>query len=441
MNPKTSTQKEVYALHQSLPPFLSDKECEYAKIRINKVARYSVYRLRKNSLASVLCGGCDEKYTVPQPIKDREVFVCPHCGYKSKVLKFNSNYRFVAYYYLTTTYIKEYQVLRYWIVKKRFYWNKPSEFEVEGECYQLWINTTNGKVVIMARPIACFSFDKWIFQEPMTIKPNPSSDASWKYTRYDSMAAFTCQPLKIHPLLRKRGITSLNKMGKLSPLEIIFSALDCSSFETLLKAKQYSILSALSLSDIKGFWRQIKIALRKGYKLSSEDWKLWRDMLVNLRYLGKDICSPYYLCPDDLKKAHDKYLKKAQDKQSEESLLKAISENNPNYIQSKGMFFGVVIADADNRLVIEPLRSIREFYEEGQAMHHCVYTNRYYNLENSLCLSCKDKDGNRIATIEMSIPDFDILQCRGPFNNKPKEYHHIIGLIEDHKKEFVNCMR
>ena len=51
-----------------------------------------------------------------------------------------------------------------------------------------------------------------------------------------------------------------------------------------------------------------------------------------------------------------------------------------------------------------------------------------------------DRKGNRIATIELSIPDFNVLQCRGQFNKQLKENHHIINLIEEHKKEFINCV-
>ena len=51
----------------------------------------------------------------------------------------------------------------------------------------------------------------------------------------------------------------------------------------------------------------------------------------------------------------------------------------PGIFRARECSFGVVIADMDNSIIIESLRSIREFYEEGQAIHHCEYTNAYYN--------------------------------------------------------------
>ena len=53
-----------------------------------------------------------------------------------------------------------------------------------------------------------------------------------------------------------------------------------------------------------------------------------------------------------------------------------------------------------------------EFYEEGKAMHHCVYTNAYYNDENSLILSARI-DGERIETVEVDLQTLKVVQSRG----------------------------
>ena len=43
----------------------------------------------------------------------------------------------------------------------------------------------------------------------------------------------------------------------------------------------------------------------------------------------------------------------------------------------------------DGNIVICPLESITQFYQEGKAMHHCVYKLGYYNRPDSLILSAK----------------------------------------------------
>ena len=71
------------------------------------------------------------------------------------------------------------------------------------------------------------------------------------------------------------------------------------------------------------------------------------------------------------------------------------------YRKNKQKFFGLEITDG--RIVIRPVQSVKEMQEEGDEMHHCVATNGYYKRLDSLILSAKDKDGNRLETIEVSL--------------------------------------
>ena len=47
------------------------------------------------------------------------------------------------------------------------------------------------------------------------------------------------------------------------------------------------------------------------------------------------------------------------------------------------------------------LDSVEAIRQEGEAMHHCVFTNEYYLKADSLILSATI-DGKRIETIEVS---------------------------------------
>ena len=71
-----------------------------------------------------------------------------------------------------------------------------------------------------------------------------------------------------------------------------------------------------------------------------------------------------------------------------------------------------------NDISIKPLQSVKEFYEEGKMMHHCVFTNKYFTRQHCLILSAKRKD-KRLATIELNTDSFRIVQCRGPHNSVP----------------------
>ena len=81
---------------------------------------------------------------------------------------------------------------------------------------------------------------------------------------------------------------------------------------------------------------------------------------------------------------------------------------------------------SNDQLIIRPLRSPVEYIQEGIAMHHCVasYRERY----NSLILSARNHQDERIATIEVSLHDYKIIQIRGK-HNQATEYDQDIAVL------------
>lgn len=67
--------------------------------------------------------------------------------------------------------------------------------------------------------------------------------------------------------------------------------------------------------------------------------------------------------------------------------------------------------------------------EEGTAMHHCVYQMGYYKKLNSLILSAKDNQGNRIETVEVNTLTFEVVQSRGVCNSNTPQHKKIIDLV------------
>ena len=61
-------------------------------------------------------------------------------------------------------------------------------------------------------------------------------------------------------------------------------------------------------------------------------------------------------------------------------------------------------------------------------MHHCVFSNGYYKKDDSLILSATI-NGKRIETIEVSISQLQIIQCRGACNKETKYHNRIINLV------------
>ena len=65
------------------------------------------------------------------------------------------------------------------------------------------------------------------------------------------------------------------------------------------------------------------------------------------------------------------------------------------YRDAKGRFFGIDLTDG--KIHVRVLESIEQFRQEGEAMHHCVFTNEYYRRDDSLILSASI-DGQRLET-------------------------------------------
>ena len=170
------------------------------------------------------------------------------------------------------------------------------------------------------------------------------------------------------------------------------------------------------------------------------DASMYFDMLSFLERTGKDIRNPKYICPEDLYNAHNAaqaaYSKIRKKVEAEENRKRALSEN-AEYVKDKGKFFGVLIADGE--LSIQVLKSVTEFFEEGESMHHCVFANEYYKKKDSLILSAKVA-GERKETIEVNLKTFSIVQSRAAFN-KNSEYHsRIIELMNKNMNLIRQCV-
>jgi hypothetical protein len=61
--------------------------------------------------------------------------------------------------------------------------------------------------------------------------------------------------------------------------------------------------------------------------------------------------------------------------------------------------------------------------------------------ERSICLTARDAQGNRLATIEFDLKTLQVLQCRAEHNNTPERYAELVQLMEDNKHLFINAQK
>jgi len=186
----------------------------------------------------------------------------------------------------------------------------------------------------------------------------------------------------------------------------------------------------------KHVWAAYKVAKRHGYSFQGEMWK-WIALIGMLRTIKKDYHNPVNVCPASLEDAwnnaihaRDKQIERERNRRWEEARrqqLERDEKEKENFIKNKSRYFGICFGNKN--INISVLDSVEAYKDEGDAMHHCVFSCAYYTHNDSIILSAKDRDGKRLATIELSLTNWKILQCRGVCNEVPKDYNAICGLV------------
>ena len=109
-----------------------------------------------------------------------------------------------------------------------------------------------------------------------------------------------------------------------------------------------------------------------------------------------------------------------------------IKEKEPKYRETKGRYFGLKFTDGE--IEIHVLESVQDIWEEGETMHHCVFSNEYYSRPDSLILSARIAN-KRIETVELSLNTLKVVQSRGACNSITPYHNRIIRLIEQNINE------
>lgn len=207
--------------------------------------------------------------------------------------------------------------------------------------------------------------------------------------------------------------------------------------ETMCKQGFYNVLRYATYHDISdSLLTALRICHRNHYRLPDEV-RSYDDYIGALRFLGLDIHNAHYVCPQNFAEAHDLRTRQARrlnEKLEKERARRRAAEWEKAYHKRVAAFLSIVLKAKD--LVITPLQSVREFIDEGEAMHHCVYDCGYYKKADCLILSARDSRGNRLATIELDTAKGRIVQCRGLCNKIPKRDEAIRGLINRNMNKF-----
>lgn len=410
MKPKNKFQAKIVQLSGQLPQITTTQQ-QWA------FANCFDHIARATKQGKITCLECAGEWSDKALKANRTV--CPHCSTPLTVKQTRAyTFKDIAYLSIIDK-CEEFQVLRYFYVEQQNRKGKRAFYYIR-EVVQRWI-APNGKYATLAmlRPLFGFS-DYWQWSSELELRPEKPL--------YDILPTKVYPKMQLTPQVKRNGFKT--RFHNLTPFEMFHALITNNRAETLLKTGQTDLLRHFvrkGLRNIDTFWNSIRIAIRNGYKI--KDGSMWCDYIDLLNYFGKDICSPKYVCPDNLKLQHDRLVDKKRIRREQEQLerkkQKALQDEQ-RFRELKSKFFGIEFSDGV--ISIRVLDSVMEFAEEGTAMHHCLFSNEYYLKESTLILSATI-EGKRIETVELSLDTMKVVQSRGVCNSNSEYHDQIVNLV------------
>lgn len=445
--PHTKLQQKCLDLVNTLPP-LTEAQQKWARSKMAGLGFY-VTRGRGGKHSCIWCQECGQMDEVGLPplavalkIKETKSHVCSRCGRKLEVRDWvpRWDHRHEAehdFNFAIVTTCEGMQVVR------MFNWHKIASMGSDTvnhvyEVFQVWFEPTKGKQVIISKQYtrSWYHF-RWHMHSEWKVKSNSPTGGYTYDDVYSLDNRYVYPKAKMLPILRRNGWKDKMFNMRTSPIDIWRGLLTDPAIEGLAKTGQYNIIDYWygtgGRNRDKSRWMPIvRICNRHHYIV--KDASMWFDYIELLEYFHKDTHSPHYICPEDLKTAHDRLMDKKTRIEKAEELKRQIAKAEKyekQYKKHRGMFFGICFGN--EHIVITVICSVKEMAEEGTMMHHCVYANGYYDHTkhpNSLILSAKDKEGHRLETIELNTKTWRVMQSRALQNGKTKFHNEIVKLVE-----------
>ena len=427
MKPKTKLQIEVHKASMSL------KKISHAQKKWAKENAFSHYIYRTKNMHT--CFDCGHSWTVGKQANLNYLLdeTCPKCHrtLKTHPEPKKRTHRDVEYYAITNIHDR-FQVIRYFHITSYLKAGKKADYHF-CEVTQHWITPEGIDVIRASRPsMNMYGYnDGWSLGSGLEIRGmGHYSNVS---NRYYINTKHHYPEIAILPEIRRNGYkTSTHGWNE----AYFFSMILRSTYvETLLKAKQFGLLKKFGVFEDKiiNHWPSVKICMRNNYKIKDAD--MWLDHLNVLEYFNKDIHNAKYICPENLQAEHQRLIDKRQkalDKIKIEEMRADIAKANKKFKKAKGKFFGIVITDGDIEVIV--LDDVEEYYKEGTALHHCIFSSKYYEKPNTLILSAR-RQGQRLETIELDLRTMKIIQSRGLQNDNTKYHKAILDLVNTHIPE------
>lgn len=420
MKPRNKKQQHIVELSGRLRP-LTTPQKQWA---LNSTINHYGYRLKSGMCTCMKCGH--------EWLETRNgMCLCPECGTQIEIKDTKERViRDKSYFNVITT-MEDYQVVRMFLMiveMRKGMKAKPAFLEIGS----YWIDPKGGKTVVGLQRTLGYYLDSFAFGSPLEIRCD--NDAfnhiadQWVYPR-----------IKVTDTIKRNGFKG--SCHHIHPVTLFQQLLSNPKAETLMKSNDIELLRYLchNSEEVDKYWNTIKIAKRNGYTVT--DAKTWFDYIKMLERMGRDLNSPSLIAPKDLKHAHDEYVEKVnrqrRKEQREKERQQAI-EDKAKFEELKSRYFGMAMTDGE--IEIHSIDSVDDYYEIGERNHICCGSAKYFLKEGTLTLTAYI--GNKqIATIEISLDDYHIIQCRAFANGICEYTKQIASIINANKKMIAERKR
>lgn len=409
MKPRTTFQHKIADASNRLKPLPEAQE----KWAHRKIASHFSFRTKGHIN---VCSECGARFDSDS--KGKHV-ICPECGSRLEIHDTRKRIYSEKQVFSTLETVSDMQVQRIYMLHSDYRRGRKAEHDTI-EIIRRWYDSNGNCAVEAKRRNMGYYVDVFLYSTTIELKRDC-------YVYQNLANSYVATGAKILPYFRKRGVRG--RFPDVNPDKLFKGLIADPRIETILKSGNIKDLAYFldRPNDLDSVWNSYKITMRNGYRIS--DISLWADLVQALDYCGKDIRNAHYVCPDNLKEAHDLWTGRRAQAMERERTRKKLEEalkSEAEFIRLKSKFFDLAISDGTIDIVV--LDSIKAFKEEGETMHHCVFSNSYYDRPDSLVMSARI-EGKRIETIELSLTDMKILQSRAVCNGTSEYHDRIINLV------------
>lgn len=296
MKPRNKHERRLIELSGTLPNLTKEQRRWGLKHALEHIG----YRSKKH----IACLDCGHIWNGPRIVLS---CICPVCGNRLKLEDTRKKKLSQRRYFSILDVREEFQIVRHFeIYSHHTAGATPRQYV--SEVIQQFI-TTDGKINVVARNwTVTYYIDS--FSGDLEIR---NVGSPWQELKYDLWPHKIYPKIKCLPIYQRNGY---KKVDGVSPYQIFSEILTDSISETLLKAKQFGLL-ALRVGnkrhELTKHWDSVKICLRNKYFIKVDDATTWLDYIELLVYFKKDLRNLKYVCPVDLKKAHNQLVAKKRE--------------------------------------------------------------------------------------------------------------------------------